>query len=325
MVDLYNLKRRVASLDDIIDAYATTVPIGAAGGRWYFVNPANGNDNNSGLSPSEALVSITTAYNKTTDNNNDVVAYIADSSGFNLAAALTWSNSYTHLIGICAPTRAAKRSRIFQASALTGASPLLTVSGSGCIFKDVYIFQGVADATSLINVSVTGKRNYFENVHFAGGGHADQAINGGASLKLDGGEENLFRNCVIGVDTIQAATGMVGLLLDGSATRNIFEECYFTMWGGNSGAAFVELTDITAIDRYLIFKRCMFINQGTNFDSAFVVPSSFDGTNMQILLNACSLFGADDWEDQDRGAISADMGTITAGGNAGLFLATANA
>jgi len=110
------------------------------------------------------------------------VYYIAGTSSITLSAALTWSNSYTHLIGICAPTRTAQRARIFQLSTLTGASPLITISGSGCIFSNLYVFQGVNDATSLINVSVTGGRNYFENVHFAGGGHAAQAIDGGAAL-----------------------------------------------------------------------------------------------------------------------------------------------
>lgn len=320
---LYNLKQGVSTLDDIVDAYAASLPIGAAGGNWYFVNPANGNNSNSGESPDAALASITTAYGKTTNNNNDVVAYIGDSSGFNLTAALTWSNSYTHLIGICAPVRAGKRARIFQLSTLTGASPLLNITGSGCIFKDFYIFQGVADATSLINVQVTGQRNYFENVHFAGGGHATQAINGGASLKLNGGSECLFRNCVIGVDTIAAATGMVGLLVDGSSTRNIFEDCYFTMLGGNSGAAFVEFTDITAIDRYMIFKNCDFINLGTGQASAFVIPTGYDGTNMRVFLRDCALFGATDWDASDRGAIQANMGTITAGGNAGIYAASA--
>jgi len=249
--------------------------------------------------------------------------YKAGSSGNTLAAAVTWSKSYTHLIGWCAPTMVGLRSRIFQAALLTGASPLLTVSGSGCIFKNFYIFQGVADATSLINVSVTGGRNYFENVHFAGGGHATQAINGGASLKLDGGSENTFIHCTIGVDTIAAATGMVGLLVDGSSTRNVFERCNFTMWGGNSGAAFVEFTDITAIDRYLIFRDCIFINLGTGQASAFVIPAGFDGTNMRVFLQDCALFGATDWDASDRGAIQANMGTITAGGNAGLFAASA--
>jgi len=286
------------------------VPFGK-NAKYYFVDPANGSDGNDGLSPTNALAGIEAAYAKTTANQHDTIFYIAGSSGVNLAAAVTWSKNYTHLIGIAAPTRMAQRARIFQTSTLTGASPLLTVSATGCIFKNFYIFQGVADATSLINVSVTGGRNYFENVHFAGGGHATQAINGGASLKLDAAEENTFVNCTIGVDTVDAATGMVGLLMDGDAHRNVFEDCYFRMRAGNTGAAFVEVADATGIDRDTTFKRCSFINNSTSNDmaSAFLIPAM--GEPRVILLQDCMFHNVTKLDASDRGVLFGNMNAIT--------------
>lgn len=287
----------------------------------YIVDPANGSDSNPGTSVQQPLASIAAAYALCTANQHDVVLYLAGSSGINLTAALTWSKNYTHLLGWCAPTRAGQRSRIFQLSTLTGASPLLTVSASGCIFKNFYIFQGVDDATSLINVSVTGGRNYFENVHFAGGGHATQAINGGASLKLDGAEENTFVNCTIGVDTVNAATGMVGLLVDTEAKRNRFENCDFTMSAGHTGAAFVELTDATAIDRYLEFRDCNFIN--TNFKNflmagAFVIPAIAANRNCSILLKDCMFHGVSKLDANDRGFLYGNMNAVTGADASGV-------
>jgi len=288
----------------------------------YIVDPANGNDSNPGDRFEKPLASIEAAFALCTTNQHDVVLYVAGSSGNNLAAAVDWSKNYTHLIGLCAPTRAAQRARIFQTSTLTGASPLLTVSGSGCIFKDFYIFQGVDDATSLINVSVTGGRNYFENVHFAGGGHATQAVNGGASLKLDGAEENLFKNCTIGVDTIAAGTGMAGILFDGEAHRNVFEDCMVTMYAGHAGAIFAEIVDATGIDRYTIFRRCIFSNTAsTAMTQAFAIPAGM-GAPRRIYLMDCAMHGATDWDGNDRGILFQNNGTITVGGNAGLFLTT---
>ncbi len=279
--------------------------------KYFFVDPANGNNNNTGLSPQEAFAGLETAYAATTANQHDTVFYIAGSSGNNLAAAVTWAKNYTHLIGICAPTRMAQRARIFQTSTLTGASPLLTISATGCIFKNFYIFQGVNDATSLINVSVTGGRNYFENVHFAGGGHATQAINGGASLHLNGAEENTFVNCTVGVDTIDAATGMVGLLMDGDAHRNVFEDCYFRMRAGNSGAAFVEVADATGVDRDTTFKRCTFINNATGNDmaAAFLIPAM--GEPRLILLQNCMFHNVTKLDANDRGVLFGNMNAIT--------------
>jgi hypothetical protein len=291
--------------------------------KYYFVDVANGSDGNSGFSPSEALASLEAAYAKTVANQHDTIFYIASSSGNNLAAAVTWSKNYTHLIGVAAPTHVAQRARIFQTSTLTGASPLLTISATGCIFKNFYIFQGVDDATSLINVSVTGGRNYFENVHFAGGGHATQAINGGASLHLNGAEENTFVNCTIGVDTIDAATGMMGILIDGEATRNEFRNCKVTMKAGNGGAGFVELVDNSAIDRYMIFKRCLFLNSSaTAMANAFVIPAGMAVPRGPIVLDECWLYGATDWDASDRGIIKHTMGTATTGGNSGILLAS---
>lgn len=288
----------------------------------YLVDPANGADTNLGDRWTKPLATLAAAYAKCVANQHDTVLYLAGSSGINMSAALTWAKNHTHLIGLCAPTMAAQRARIFQLSTLTGASPLLTISGSGGIFKNFYIFQGVDDATSLINASVTGGRNYFENVHFAGGGHATQAINGGASLKLDGAEENRFKRCTIGVDTIAAATGMAGILFDGEAHRNVFEDCLLTMYAGHAGAIFAEVADATGIDRYTIFKRCMFLNTAsTAMTQAFAIPAGM-GAPRRIYLLDCALHGATDWDANDRGVLFQNNGTITVGGNAGTMLTT---
>lgn len=278
----------------------------------YIVDPTNGSDNNNGTSFKTPLATVAAAEDLCVANQNDVVLYLAGSSSITLSSALTWDKSYTHFIGLCAPTRAAQRARIFQLSTLTGASPLITISASGCIFKDLYIFQGVDDNTSLINVSVTGGRNYFENVHFAGGGHATQAIDGGASLKLDGAEENTFVKCTVGVDTIDAATGMMGLLFDGEAHRNLFEDCIFRMRAGNSGAGFIEVADATGIDRDNTFKDCVFVNNSTSNDmaSAIVAPAGM-GEPRVLLFKDCLFHNVTKLDANDRGIVFGNMNAVT--------------
>lgn len=284
----------------------------------YLVDPVNGNDSNSGMRLNQPLATIEAAYAKCTTGQHDVVLLVSGTSGVNLSAALTWSKSYTHLIGWCAQTRVGQRARIFQLSTLTGASPLITISGQGCIFRDLYIFQGVADATSLINVSVTGGRNYFENVHFAGGGHATQAIDGGASLKLDGAEENTFVNCTIGVDTIDAATGMVGILFDGEAHRNTFENCTVRIRAGNAGAAFVEIADNTGIDRDTLFRNCVFLNNSaTSLTSGFVIPAGM-GAPRKLLLKDCMILGTSKLDANDRGVLYGNMNAVTGADASGV-------
>jgi hypothetical protein len=280
--------------------------------QYFYLDAANGSDSNDGLSVDKPFATLATAYAATTANQHDTIFYIAGSSSVTLSAAVTWAKNYTHLIGIAAPTEVAQRARFFQLSTLTGASPLLTVSATGCIFKNFYLFQGVDDATSLINVSVTGGRNYFENVHFAGGGHATQAINGGASLKLDAAEENTFVRCTIGVDTIDAATGMVGILFDGEAHRNIFRDCTVRMRAGNAGAAFMEVADATGIDRDNQFIDCIFTNNhtGNAMTSAFVAPAGM-GAPRRILFKDCMVYGSTKLDANDRDVFFGNMNAVT--------------
>lgn len=306
----FRLLAGISRLSDLADGAGAGSLLGHGGGTAFYLDPTNGNDSNDGLTPDTAVSTLPVAYALLTSGNNDILYYIAGTSSITLSAAFTWSKSYTHFIGVCAPTHAAQRARIFQLAA-SNISPLVTVSGSGCLFSNLYIFQGVAVATSLIDVSVTGGRNVFENVHFAGGGHATQAVDGGASLKLDAAEENLFVGCTIGVDTIDAATGMMGLLFDTEAHRNMFKECTFRMRAGNTGAGFVEVVDATGIDRDNTFDNCMFINNSTANDmaSAFVIPAM--GEPRVLLLKDCMFHNVTKLDASDRGVLFGNMNAIT--------------
>ena len=292
-----------------------------AGGSVFFLDPTDGLDTNDGRTPNTAFKTLAVGYAALTDGENDILYYIPGTSSVTLSAAFTWAKSYTHFIGLCAPTMVAQRCRIFQLSTLTAASPLITISGSGCVWKNLYIFQGVADATSLIDVSVTGARNYFENVHFAGGGNATQAIDGGASLKLDGAEENTFVGCTMGVDTVAAATGMVAVLFDGELRRNVFKGCLITLYAGDTAAAFVEVVDGTGVDRYTIFDNCLFVNSNAdNFAiaSAFVIPAWAGNNSARILLKDCMSSGVTKNDANDRAVLYGNMNAFTAADLSGV-------
>ncbi len=321
----------IARLSDLADGGAAASLLAHGGGTEYYLDPTDGIDGQDGLTPETAVKTLTAGYALLTDGENDILYYIAGTSSITLSAALTWAKSYTHLIGVCSPVHAGQRARIFQLAA-SNISPLITISGSGCVWANIYSFQGVDIATSLIDVKVTGQRNYFYNVHFAGGGHATQAVNGGASLNVSGSAaENLFESCTIGVDTIAAATGMMGLLFDGGTadihtTRNMFRDCLFAMKAGAAGAGFVESMTIYDFDRYTIFDRCTFLNLAAQaMTTAFVLPSGIDANDKRIILRDCELIGAPDWDASDRGLIYLNSYTRTGGGNSGILLVSAAA
>ena len=302
------------------DTHELGLPVGPKS-NVYYVDPANGNDSFSGTTPKKPLETLPAAYAKCTANQHDVVAYIAGSSGISLTETLTWAKNYTHLVGLCAPTFVGQRARIFAHADNDDVTPLVNVTATGCIMKDLYIFNGPNDAGCLINVQVTGGRNYFENIHFAGGGHATNAITGGASLKLDGAAECMFRNCTIGLDTIAAATGMAGVIVDSDAKRIAFEDCRFTMYAGHAGAKFVHIADSSAFDRYIDFKDCLFLNDAVNFTmtEAFTVPAGMGSATHRITLRNCGFVGATNIEGNNRGIVYADMVAPTDGAFQGIL------
>jgi hypothetical protein len=302
----------------------------APGGTWFWVDPVDGSTGNDGLSPIAdnaghgPLATVGAAYAKCTTDKHDVVALIEGDTASNETAAITWSKDYTHLLGFCSPVRGGQRARITAGA--DGLSPFLTVSGKGCIFSNVRLWQGRNDATSLILASVTGSRNYFHNVDFAGGGHTAQAINGGMSLQISGGEENVFDRCTIGIDTVAGGTGFccLSFAATGGAARNVFRDCLFNAYAGHAGQIFVEALGNSGLDRYQLFDRCTFQSlSGTAMTEAFAIAAGFDPANKRILLRDCAMIGATDWESNDRGILYLNNGTITGGGNAGLFAVSA--
>lgn len=285
-------------------------------GKVIFVDPANGSDSATGRTPTLAVATLPVGYGKLTANQNDVLYYIQGSSGANLTEPLIWAKDYTHFIGLGAPTHVAQRCRIFNTAGATpdaafASSALLKITAKGCIFKNLYLFQGADKTTEkYYSVWVTGGRNYFENIHFAGMGATASTSNaanaGSTSLFLDGAEENLFQACTIGVDTIVRGSSADNsqLLIDGACKRNEFRDCKFVSYSETTTHAIVKLADATAIDRYLIFRNCIFSNYSVNhaisLAEVFEVPSNVQ-THDIIIDSLCMMVGITEWESNDRG------------------------
>lgn len=287
-----------------------------------------GSDANDGLSLASPLKTISAAYAKCDGNKGEVIYLL--SSGSNTAAdvtddwsaTFTWSKNAVHLIGLCPPVAVSHRARINQLSTATAVSPLLDVTGNNCVFANFQIFQGVADATSLINVRVTGQRNVFDNVHIAGVGHATMSAAGACSLSLNGGDENVFNNCVIGLDTIARDADTSEIRFDTDASRNRFRDCLIQGFISAAGYTHATVTDATGIDRWTIFERCIFLSESANDATAqtaiFSLPAMSQG---YILLRDCVAYtptASTDWDANNRGRIHANMGDPTAAAAGGL-------
>ena len=237
-------------------------------GTYFYVNPATGADGNTGLSPAQSLKTLPAALAKCSSGKNDVVFLIGNgqSSGTaRLTAKLEWNKDATHLVGICSPVNISQRARISHAASAptTAFTPMVEVTGDGCMFANIQIFEGFAQATTAVVAwEDKGERNYYSNVHFAGMGNATFSATqaGSACLLLTGGGEHLFETCTFGVDTIPRTVANANVRLRSETARNTFNGCLFPIYATNAGVLAVDANAASSLNRWALFQNCTLIN-----------------------------------------------------------------
>jgi hypothetical protein len=290
-------------------------------GEIFYVDANNGSDSSGGKSWEDAFKTLTKAHDACTTNNYDVIIVAPNgTSGTSEVAGITWDKNHITVIGATAPVGISQRARILWTTDAT--DPCLTVSGQGNRFINLQLAT-YQDSNDVL-VYVTGDRNYFGNVHFAGIGSATCGDDATARcISLSGAEENLFEGCTIGLDTIARSTSNALVELASASTRNVFSDCDFISYADNSGALFVKAASAGDIDRFVMFKRCLFHNaansSATTMTVAMDLHASVGGT---VLLYDSWLFGATDWAD-DFTAVEVAGGTQATGATAGLMVAAA--
>jgi hypothetical protein len=291
-------------------------------GNVFFLNPASGNDTNAGDAPGSAFQSLASAYAACLSGNNDVVVLVGDGATTNtarLSAAFTWSKNATHLIGLCSPVLYSQRARIAPTSGATAFTPFMTISGNGCIFQNIAWFHGfTTGTTSQINLVLTGSRNVFKNCHIAGMGDQESADSAGSrSVKIgsSGSGENVFEDCVIGLDTVTRGAANASVEFTAATTRNVFRRCIFPfMCDAATPLGFIG-TGSGNMDRHQVFDQCLFINAvqstSTTMSGLGTLAASSGGL---LLFTYSTLVGITEYgtDATTRGQCYVDGGTVTA-------------
>lgn len=272
------------------------VPFGPKA-KYYFVDPTNGSDGNDGTSPLLAKATVQAAEDLCVSGQNDVVFLIAGASASAITASITWDKSYTHLIGVgCELPGMGQRCRV-TGSASVDATSVITVSGSGCIFRNLQIYNG-ADADAIAAaVVVSGDRNHFQNVYFAGMQHATPAAKAGNYVLSVSGSENCFDNCTIGASTVKRAEANYPLVVSGG--NNTFRSCWVNSWCETATAFMVKIDNASGDMRLNRFVDCLFYNYRENWGTAitdcFDMPAS--GATHDVLIQNCMMYGCTGWAD----------------------------
>lgn len=263
----------------------------------YIVDPVNGNDDAPGLSFEQPLKTVAAAYAKCTADQHDVVLMISGDTADNPTEAITWSKDYTHLIGLSSDLAGVGQRCRIVGTAGNDLTPVITFSGNGCIVRNVQIYNGKDADTDSGAVIVSGSRNHFKNVFFAGMAHATPAARAGSySLKVTGAE-NLFEDCAIGLDTIIRAAANTELWISTGAERITFRHCRFLSYSETAGKFLVKIDDM---DRWVEFEDCLFQNFWSNWGGSLTNAMSVtENATHQVILRGANnqLVGVTGWAD----------------------------
>jgi len=288
-----------------------------AGGKWYWCDPTNGTTNGDAETPATATTSLATAYGKCRDGYNDGVFLIGKASAASLTAALAWSKNYCHLIGLSADLPGVGQRCRVTGSATADLTVLVTVSGSGCVFKNIQFFNGADADVDSGAVVVSGNRNYFENCFVVGMGHATPAARAGSYSMNVSGSENVIVRTAIGTDSVVRAAANAELIVTGK--NNSFYGCEIRSNSVTAGKFLVRVDSSVDDMRSVRFDNCLFYNYSTNWATGITDAIDINevSTYWLILSGNCQFVGCTGVAD-----VTTHIYGSGAAPNAGMFLST---
>jgi hypothetical protein len=280
---------------DQINQNISSAGVGFINGNIILLDPFAGVDTNDGITA--PVNTLTRAYGIGREGKNDVIALISNgltTSTARVNSAFTWAKNALHLVGVSSGVNISNRSRIAPSPTATAFANFITVSGSGCLFSNIEIFQGFnTGTTAAIALTVSGARNMFYNSHITGMADAASAADAGSrNIKISAGE-NQFVNCTIGEDTTTRTNANASVEIAGGAARTEFRNCVFPFYSGD-GATLGVKVGAAGMDRFQLFDKCMFINaikSGATAMSAFGAITAQTSPAGMLVYRDCGMVG----------------------------------
>ena len=200
---------------------------------------------------------------------------------------------------------------------------MITVSGENNRFLNMNLGNFSSDVLALGSLKVTANRNYFNNCHFVGAGHATPAADAGAyDLQLVA-SECVFDRCYFGTNTIirAAANGNINLGLSTTQIgQNFFNGCRILSYSATAGKLAIKIADAATLGGWIQFDGCSFVNWNSGAVTALTVAiGGASPNNCGILISpSCSMVGWAAWHaNEDKVFTAGPVGAAGTGGIAG--------
>ena len=220
-------------------------------GNVFFVDFANGSDDNDGRSKDTPFKSLGKAHTKATTNNNDLVLLNANGTAFQEDEMLTWSKNRIHVMGL-GTFGAVDMQPEIQLSTTGNASvsaATIKVTGYGNTFTNVSVTNSGTDSTSLSALWDAGENTVYTNCQLAKFSDLGETAVANA---IGAGDTTTWRNCKFGVGWVTITAARSGLLISGTSgtsrmKHNVFEDCYWVVTSTDANYDHIRINNTDAI------------------------------------------------------------------------------
>jgi hypothetical protein len=206
-----------------------------------------------------------------------------------LDANLDWNKACTHLVAQN-PNGSfySPRARISVKATTAAFANFFTLSARGCMFHNIeFIPEWTLDAgiAAEICVAVTGANNRFGRCQFGGMYGATSAASATSRALYVSGGENLFEDCVLGLDTVKRSGANSSLQLHNTG-KCVFRRNHFIMWSNSTDSLHIVSTNL---QRFNYFEDCIFENWPTTQAGIATLAA---GLNGKLAFKNCMIIGA---------------------------------
>ena len=265
------------------------------GDAWY-VDPTNGNDNDTGDSPDHAFASISAAVDAATTNNHDVIflsAYAAHAQ----TSMLTITKNRLHFVGcdLRSGVGMGARTRITMGDSTVAADiALMQNTGVGNTFTGIKFDSSSTVAASLYSVAEGGEYTVYDRCEF----YKSSDLNETAAAEVaNNGDSVQWLNCVFGStsniiadDKIRPNMLLTGGIISGKKCRdNFIDNCIFLSKAGGTEAVRIYGANATDVERMFIVQNSIFYNNILSAATpAHAVGFGAAQTEGAVLLKNCT-------------------------------------
>lgn len=231
---------------------------------------------------------VTSGYNAMTSGRNDVL-FLGSAAGVTTTATITWAKNLCHIVGMDT-SRPGQRSNRARVNASGNFTPVWTISGWGNTFSNFAMNHGQSSSANLKLITITGARNWFQNMHFACYTANEMQVATYNLIDLGDCSEVGFKDCYMGSDSVAMASGTMLHYTSDTTIRALYDNCNFVMNANSAAPLFIEVKP-GAGKGTSIFKSCFFINNSSTATTVAIASSGLVNTGHQFYFDSNCAFG----------------------------------